>query len=244
MAPLLQAALNGSRTLIEHPAVPRTPEALAHAAREAAAAGAGVVHLHPYAADGKESFDAEGCAAALRAVRAASPGLPISLSTSAEIEPDPARRFALIASWHDLPDLVTVNQGETGIRELCAMLLGRGVSLEAGLLSVSDAEAFVRSGLAPHCVRVLVEPLETDAAEAVQHAAAIEDVLNGAGITLEQVHHGDGLASWAVCERALERGHGIRTGLEDTLLLPDGTRAADNTELVRAARALMEASSP
>jgi uncharacterized protein (DUF849 family) len=87
--------------------------------------------------------------------------------------------------------------------------------------------------------RVLVEPLDADPGEAVAHAAAMEDVLASSGVALEQVHHGDGVASWAVNERALERGHGIRTGLEDTTVLPDGTLAPDNAALVRAARALV-----
>ncbi len=67
----------------------------------------------------------------------------------------------------------------------------------------------------------------------------MEKTLDGAGIGLERVHHGDMLASWAVNERGLRRGHGIRTGLEDTTLLPDGSRAADNAELVRAAAAMI-----
>ncbi|MGO4841653.1 3-keto-5-aminohexanoate cleavage protein, partial [Rhizobiaceae sp. 2RAB30] len=55
----------------------------------------------------------------------------------------------------------------------------------------------------------------------------------------EQVHHGNGAACWAVNRRALERGHGIRTGLEDVTVLPDGTPARDNAELVMAAAALI-----
>ena len=51
--------------------------------------------------------------------------------------------------------------------------------------------------MADSCVRVLVEPLDADPQEAVAHAAATEEVLIGAGISLEQVHHGDELASWA-----------------------------------------------
>jgi uncharacterized protein (DUF849 family) len=39
--------------------------------------------------------------------------------------------------------------------------------------------------------------------------------------------------------RALERGHGVRTGVEDTTVLPDGTPAPDNAALVRAAVAMM-----
>ena len=235
----LHVALNGSRTPDEHPAIPRTPDELAGEARAAVEAGARVVHLHAYDSDGVETLRAEPCAAALLAVRAACPGIPVSLTTSATIEAEPRRRLELVAGWRDLPDLVTANQGEAGIVELCAHLVVRGVGIEAGLLSVGDAEAFARAGLADRCVRVLVEPLDGDPAQAVAHAAAIEQVLTAAGIALEQVHHGDGVASWAVNARALARGHGIRTGLEDTTVLPDGRPAPDNAALVRAAAAML-----
>jgi uncharacterized protein (DUF849 family) len=236
--PLLGVALNGSRA---HPGAPRTPGEFADASRACVAAGAHMVHLHPFDEAGRETLAAGPCARALRAVRAACPGLPVSLSTSAEIEPDPGRRLHLVAAWTELPDLVTANQGEAGIGDLCAQLLSRGVGLEAGLLCLADAEAFARSGLASRCVRVLVEPLDADPQEALAHAAAMEEVLVAAGITLEQVHHGEGLASWAVSGRALRRGHGMRTGLEDTTVLPDGRPAADNVALVRAAAAMIEA---
>lgn len=235
MAPLLQVALNGDR---RHPATPRSPEELAADARAAVAAGAGVLHLHPYE-DGRETLAAPACAAALQAVRSACPGVPVSLSTSAAIEPDPRARLDLVAAWTELPDMVTANQGEPGIGELCQVLLGRGVGIEAGLLELEDAHAFVRSGLAAHCARVLVEPLDPDPRAAVEHAAAMEAVLDAAGIDLEQVHHGEGIACWAVNRRALDRGHGIRTGLEDTTVLPDGRAAAGNEELVRAAARLI-----
>jgi uncharacterized protein (DUF849 family) len=240
-APLLAVALNGSRA---HPAAPRTPDQLAAAARACVEAGARVVHLHAFDEGGRETLAPEPCAAALGAVRAACPGVPLSLSTSAEIEPDPERRLELISRWSVLPDLVTANQGEPGIRELVARLLERGVGIEAGLLRLADAEAFVRSALAPRCVRVLVEPLDADPATAVAHGAAIEALLEGHGIDRPQVHHGEGLASWAVSDRALGRGHGMRTGLEDVPVLPDGRPAADNAELVRAAAARIRALCP
>jgi uncharacterized protein (DUF849 family) len=232
--PHLQAALNGSRAPAEHPAIPRTPAELAREARAAAEAGAELVHVHAYE-NGVETLAAGACAAVLVAIHAARPGLPISLTTSADIEPDPERRLELVESWTELPDLVTANQGEAGIAELCALLLERGVGIEAGLLSLADAEAFVRSAVPERCTRVLVEPLAEDRDDALAEAAAIEDVLDRAGVGLEQVHHGEGIASWAVSERGLARGHGIRTGLEDMTVLPDGSRAADNAELVRAA---------
>jgi uncharacterized protein (DUF849 family) len=239
MSALLEVALNGSRRIEEHPALPRTPAELAVAARESVDAGAQVVHLHVYDPDGWETFDADECAAALRAVRWECPGIPISLTTSAGIEPEPARRLDMISSWTQLPDLVTANQGEEGILELCELLINRGVGIEAGLLKPADAEAFVRSGIAQRCVRVLIEPLDADVDEALAHAAAMERALEEAGISLEQVHHGEGVASWAVSARALGRGHGMRTGLEDMIVLPDGGRAIDNADLVRTAAAML-----
>lgn len=44
----------------------------------------------------------------------------------------------------------------------------------------------------------------------------------------------------AVTRRAPARGHGIRTGMEDVVVLPDGQPARDNVQLVKAAKALIE----
>jgi uncharacterized protein (DUF849 family) len=131
------------------------------------------------------------------------------------------------------------NQGEDGILDLCDLLLARGIGIEAGLLSLDDAHAFVSAGIAARCVRAMVEPLEADPDDATAHAAAIEDVLAHGDTGLEQIHHGDGIASWAVNRRAVPRGHGIRTGLEDTPVLPDGRQAPDNADLVAAAAAIL-----
>lgn len=234
--PLL-AALNGDR---EHPATPRTPAELAAEARAAVAAGAVSVHLHPYDEDGRQTLAAEPCAAAIRAVRTACPGVPISLSTFAVIEPDPDRRLASVAAWTELPELVTANQGEAGIGELCALLLERGVGIEAGLLTLADARAFVAAGIASRCARVLLEPLDADPGAAVAHAAAMDRVLDAAGVAIERIYHGDGIASWAVNRHGIARGCGIRTGLEDTPVLPDGRVAAGNGELLAAGAALLD----
>lgn len=239
--PLLKACLNGDRTRDEHPAVPRGPDELAAEARASVEAGARVLHLHPYDAAGAETLASEPCAAALRAVRAACPGVPVSLSTSERIEPDPRRRLHLVEAWTELPELVTANQDEPGIIDLCEHLLARGIGIEAGLLGLDDARAFVASGIAGRCVRVLVEPLDSDPDDAVAHAAAIEQVVAGAGVGLEQVHHGDGRATWQVMARAVDRGHGIRVGLEDTTVLADGRQPAGNADLVRAAAAMLPA---
>ena len=237
----LQAALNGDST---HPAAPRTPAAIAEAARAAVDAGAQSVHVHAFDDAGRETLEGAACAKMLRAIRARCPETPISLTTSASIVGDPDERFRVVEAWRELPDLVTANQGEPGIVELCDLLLSRGVGIEAGLLTSDDARAFVLSGLAGRCRRVLIEPLDTDPDAAVHHAARMEDIVVSAGITLEQVHHGYGLACWAVNRRGLDRGHGIRTGLEDITLLPDGSPARDNADLVAAAARLIRAHVP
>jgi uncharacterized protein (DUF849 family) len=232
----LQAALNGERV---HEGAPRTPVAIAEAARAAVDAGAHSVHVHAFDDDGRETLEGAACAKILRAIRALCPVTPVSLTTSAAIVADPMERLRIIEAWEEMPDQVTANQGEAGIVELCELLLQRGVEIEAGLLSVDDARAFVDSGLVSRCRRVLIEPLDADVETALEHAAEMEAIVEAAGITLGQVHHGEGIACWAVNRRALERGHGIRTGLEDVTVLADGQGARDNAELVRAAVALI-----
>jgi hypothetical protein len=73
----------------------------------------------------------------------------------------------------------------------------------------------------------------------MQHAAQMESIVMSAGIGVEQVHHGYDLGCWPVNRRGLDRGHGIRTGLEDVTVLPDGKPARDNAELVAAAARLI-----
>ena len=232
----LQVALNGDR---QHDAVPRSPEAIGADAEASVNAGAHSVHVHAYDDAGRETLNAAECGAVVRAVRARCASVPISLTTSATIVPDPAQRLAVVRSWTDLPDLVTANQCEAGIVELSEWLMSRGVEIEAGLLSPADARKFVASPLHDRCRRVLIEPLDPDVAIALQDAAEMEAILSAAGVMLPQVHHGFDGSCWAVNRRALVRGHGIRTGMEDVVVLPDGHPAKGNTQLVEAARALM-----
>lgn len=232
----LQVALNGDR---DHPAAPKTAEAIARDAAAVVAAGAHSVHVHAYDAKGHETFDAAACSAALRAIRSAVPGVPISMTTSSTILADPADRLQAVRSWSDLPDLVTVNQGEDGITALGDYLLSRGVAIEAGLLSAEDAARFVVWPLRDRCHRIMIEPVSPDPDAAVEQAARMEATLAESDVTLPQVHHGIDGGCWAVNRRALARGHGIRTGLEDVATMPDGSPAEGNTALVVAAQKII-----
>src|SRR5260370_5349634 len=125
----LQAALNGDR---KHPGVPRTADQIAQDTKAAVAAGAQSVHIHAFNDDGAETLDSDACAKALRATRRESPGIPISLTTSAAIVEDPARRLGLVSSWPELPDLVTTNQGGEGILRRRQLRIQPWRGVEAG----------------------------------------------------------------------------------------------------------------
>ena len=235
---LLQACLNGSREPGDHPAVPLDPAQLALAAAEAVAAGAAALHIHQRDASGAQTLAAEPCAEALRAIRAACPGVPVGLTTGAWIEPDPDRRLELVSSWQVLPDYASVNLREGGAVPLLRLLLERGIGVEAGVWTIEDVEILLATGEADRCERVLLEAMEDDPAEALSNVAAMEARLDEAGCTAPQLQHGDGPATWPVLVRAIDAGRDVRVGLEDTLQLPDGRTASGNGELVAAAARL------
>ncbi|SFU19519.1 hypothetical protein [Mesorhizobium sp. YR577] len=147
------------------------------------------------------------------------------------------RRFRSSAAWFEMPDLVSVIQGEDGILDICELLLDRGVGIEAGVLSIEGTQRFIASGLLSRTRRVLIEPLDADPDNAVQHADAMERIVAGAGIALQQVHHGPhvlGGQSSRRCQRAWDQDR-----LEDTPALPDGRLAGGNGDLVTAAAAII-----
>jgi len=231
---LIKACLNGSRRAEEHEALPLSPAALADDALRCRQAGAGAVHIHPRGMGGHETLEPEACAAAIEAIRERSPGLPIGLTTGLWITGTSAPRLALIERWTVLPDFASVNFSEDGTDELCTLLVAMGIAIEAGLGSVADARAFVDSGFVEQCLRVLVE-VEPGTNDPIRAAAVIGRVLEGSGIHLPRVQHGHDAAAWPLLEDAVAHGYDVRIGLEDTLLLPDGTRAPGNADLVMAA---------
>ncbi len=241
---MLQACLNGARRPGDHPLLPVTPEQLAADAVAVRAAGAGGVHLHPKDAAGADTLAAVELAAALTAVRATVPGLPVGVTTGAWAAPDPATRVAAVRSWTVLPDTASVNWHEDGAEAVAAALLDRGVGVEAGLWHAAAVRAWRASPLRDRCCRVLVElpdgPDAVGAEElAVELAAAVgagPDGWTPGGVPVQL--HGEGSSTWPALRCALRWGLDTRIGLEDTLELPDGSPAPGNAALVLAARSL------
>lgn len=233
---LLQATLNGGLSKRAHPAVPISVEELAHDAAACATAGARAIHLHPRDSHGRERLNAEVVDAVVDHVRNAC-GVPVGVTTGAWIEPDLGRRLELVRSW-SAPDYASVNVSEPGATEIMKALVRAGVGIEAGVWSVEDAEFLAASGVAEQVTRVLIEPVEVAAADAI---AAVEDIhgaLGRLGIHAPRLQHGDGDATWLLLTDAISRGIDTRIGLEDTLYDPKGELTAGNEALVRAARQL------
>jgi uncharacterized protein (DUF849 family) len=232
---MLQAALNGDRSKADHPAVPVTEDELVRDVRECLAAGASEFHVHVRDANGSPTLEPGLVNRAARAARAAG-AQGAGVTTVADIEPDLRRRLALISKWTE-PGYSSVNLSEEGAVEVMRALLAAGIGVEAGVWTPQDAQALVACGLADRVTRVLVEPGAAQGGknDAIPMVDAIHEILDRADVTAPRLQHGDGELTWILIEDAVRRGLDTRVGFEDTLYLPDGSRARNNTDLVTAA---------
>jgi uncharacterized protein (DUF849 family) len=237
---VIQVALNGNRTKSENPAIPFTHDEMAESARQAVLAGAGSVHFHVRGSGGRESIDAHDLAAALNAMRLAAPGRPLGVSTAEWIEPDSAARHRKVAAWSVLPDFASVNFNEPGSVALAELLISRGVGIEAGLGSVLAVENFVGSKIGPDCLRALLEPEAQEMKDAVAGVGFLEAFLNRAGVKIPRLLHGYNSTAWDFIGLAAARGYDTRIGFEDTVMMPDGTPAAGNGEIISEAVTLFK----
>jgi uncharacterized protein (DUF849 family) len=220
---VLQVCLNGSRT----EGVPRSGDELAGAARAAVVAGARDVHLHPKAADGRDSLAPSDVDAAVAAVRAAAPTTSVGVTTGAWAAGDPVR---LIPMWTVRPDHASVNWHEARAESVAAALLEHGIAVHAGLWPGTDGpDRFLASPLRSRVRRILVEVIPAHFQGGLDGWLS---VLSPLGTVLL---HGEEEQAWPMLRLAGALGLDARIGLEDTLTMPDGRPAADNAALVRAA---------
>jgi uncharacterized protein (DUF849 family) len=232
----VQAAINGARNPDQHPNLPVTPDQLAAAAVAAAEAGANAVHLHPKTADGVDSLQPDIVAAAVSAVRAVLPTMPLGVTTGYWALPDVEERLAAVRAWEVLPDFTSLNWHEPGSPELAEVVLGRGMGVEVGIFHAEAARSWAASDISRRCLRVMLE-LQPDADTAL--ADELVELLKTADSPAPILLHGLDDSCWPLLEHAGRLGVQTRIGMEDTLLLPDGTTAAGNAELVAAAMALL-----
>src|ERR1700733_5557747 len=157
---IVQACLNGSRTIGFPQRLPLTSEDIANEGASCIAAGAGELHLQPRGASGKESLAAID--ATVLSLRRACPGTLIGVSTGAWIENDEVHTRDCIAQWNELPDYASVNLSEDDAPAIIELLGRRGIGVEAGLASVADAERLVKLPAHRPVLRILIEIEEQD----------------------------------------------------------------------------------
>lgn len=226
------ACLNGDRRPGAHPALPVSVDRLLADAHAAVAAGATGVHMHPRGPEGAESLEPQVVGPLMERLRAEGPAVPVSLSTALSAQSDPWRRYDLVQRWASptLPDSVTVNLHEAGSVDLIRLLEDRRVAVEAGVWTVEAARILIATRVPVSAV--LVEPTQVATQDARRNAESILSLLDRAGVAVPRLLHGSDATAWPLLEDALEAGHDIRIGLEDTMRMPDGSEAKDNAALV------------
>lgn len=190
------------------------------------------MHIHPRRPDGTQSLDSADVAAALSAIRARCPDIPVGVTTAAWIEPDVSHRLRKVQEWTVLPDFASVNFSEPGVADLCQALHAHGIGIEAGLSTTADVALLLDLDLADYCLRILIEPDEEETEAALASVAAVIASLDNANIHLPRLLHGFDTTTWPVLDFALSLGYDTRVGLEDTFAMPDGSLTQGNAELV------------
>jgi uncharacterized protein (DUF849 family) len=169
----------------------------------------------------------------------------VGVTTGAWAAPDPADRLAAVAAWTAPPDFASVNWHEPGAEDVAALLVDRGVGVEAGLWHVEAVESWQRWPDRDRCLRVLLElPSGLDEAATAEAADALLTGMGagpggrtGSGVPV--LLHGAGSSAWPAVWHASRRRVPTRIGLEDTLELPDASPAPGDAALVRTGLAVL-----
>ncbi len=242
---MLQITPNGPYGKDVHSQMPVALEELIEDLRSCFEAGARGVHLHTRDGQGNESLSPRDVNRTVSAVRGLADqcgiGVEIGLTTGAWIVPDLQSRIDMISGWEDV-DCATVNLSEEGFAQVMEAMRSSGIGIDVGLWDLSEIERFAGSGFVHHVRRVSIE-LDPGAPYFPQGnplvlSRQLNEALDSIGCAASRLTHGAGAWTWPLVEDALQRGHDTRVGFEDSLLMPDGSAASANADLVRAALSL------
>lgn len=239
---IITAALTGNVPTRERtPHVPLSPDEIAADVERCAAAGASVFHIHARDDKGLPTLDLTVFKETVRRIKARTPEVIIQLSTGAragkdfEARANPVRLLPEMASFttgsNNLPGIVYENSPDF-IAFLAEVFQKTGVKPEIEVFEsgmIANAQHLVKKGL-------LANPLHFDfvlgapgsMAGTVRNLVFLADSLPpGATWTVA----GIGRAEMPLATAAIAMGGHVRVGIEDNLLLPDGTLAT-NAQLV------------
>ena len=248
---LLMVAPNGARrTKADHPAIPRTPEALAREASACLAAGAASMHLHVRDPDGRHLLDVGAYHEALAAIReAVGSDMVLQVTSEAGGRYGPATQRQVLDELRPEAVSIAVRElfGEPAeiqpSGELCQSLTVAGTAIQYILYSPDDLRTFqslrergVLSAGPAFLLFVLGRYENPPIADPNRLPSFLALV--------------DGQDHWAVCafgstesdcmELAARYGGHARVGFENNLWRPDGEMARDNADLIRLARERIE----
>lgn len=256
---ILTCALTGVLTDPKQHPVPVSVEEMARSCKEAYDAGAAVVHLHFRRQEPGlghlPTWDPEVCAAICDAVRSACPGIIINMSTGV-MGPDIGEPAAAMRRVR--PEIAACNAGtlnylktrRDGSWAWPPLVFDNPVAKVQGFLDVMretgtrpefecfdtgilrSVALFVENGMAsrPHC-NFVMGVASGMAAEPDLLPLLIRWLAPGASWEVTAIGRAE---VWPLHQRAAELGGALRTGLEDTFYLPDGSKARGNGELIAA----------
>ncbi len=232
--------MNGARSKTENENIPRKLDEIKNDTLALFNAGCRVFHIHCYDEESKESIHPDNIEALVDIIKNISHEIKLGISTGDWIVPDLGKRINYIKKWRALPDFASVNMIEDGAVRVANTLIEKGVAVEAGLNNKEAAEIFINSTLRDKCLRVLLEPEEENAEDALNTAAEIEKTLNLHDISAPRLLHGFNSAAWDLLKEAKRTGYDGRIGLEDTVYLPKGEKASGNLEVYKQALSLID----
>lgn len=257
---ILTCALTGVLTDPNQHHVPVTPEQMAQEARRARDAGASIVHCHfrnqEEGMGRLPSWDPDVAAAICDAIRAECPDLILNLSTGVvgedisgpvacleRVKPEMAAlnagslNYLKLRSNNDWawPPMLFDNPVEK-IEQFAQVMQRHGIVAECECFDtgiVRSVAMFARRGLVPDPPHVsLVMGVESGMPAKPQWLPLlVEELLPG---THWQVIAIGRQEVWALHAETARLGGDLRTGLEDTFYLPDGSKASSNGELIEA----------
>jgi uncharacterized protein (DUF849 family) len=257
---VLTCALTGVLTDPQQHHVPVTPEDLAKEARRARDAGASIVHVHVRNQEpgmGRlPSWDPEDAKRVCDAIVAEVPELIINLSTGI-VGPDASGPMACLARVK--PEMAALNAGSLNYLKLRSnndwawppMLFDNPVEKIEAFEKVMKA-----NGIVPECEcfdtgilrsvamfakrQMVPNPPHVSLVMGVESGMPnkpswlpllIDEMLPGTHWQVVAIGRQE---VWPLHRRTAELGGDLRTGLEDTFYLPDGTKATSNGQLIDA----------
>ncbi len=257
---IITCALTGVLTDPARFEVPVTPEQMARSARQAFDAGAAIVHVHVRnqqpGMGHLPSWNPEDAAAVCQAIRDACPGVVINLSTGImgsdisgplscleRVRPEMAAlnagtlnylRASAQGTWA-WPPIVFDNPVEK-VQQFVEHMYRYGIVPECECFDtgiVRSVSLFVQVGLLkpPVDLSLVMGVASGMPAKPAWLPLLMEELPPKATWQVIAIGRAE---VWDLHRKAAEIGGNLRTGLEDTFYLPDGTRARSNGELVTA----------